>query len=202
MNKLSIYLRAFEPDDYKLINTWRNDYGLQSLTCGHFRYVSTEMEKTWVNAQILNNKDNIYLAIILNDGSDKMIGYTSINDINHFDRKARGGGIVIADKPSTSAEILTDTFILLFRHVFDDLNLHRFTGACLEEHKQSRLMMETVGMKMEGMEYDSICKMGKFHNICKYVILSDDYFRMVENGEFTMKSFMKRYKQAKSNINQ
>lgn len=200
MNNRSVYLRAFEPEDYKLINKWRNDFEIQSLTCGHFRYVSTIMEKSWTENLMLNNKENVYLSIILNDGSDKMIGYTSINNINHIDRKAHGGGIVIGDKETRGADILTDTFILLFQHAFDDLNLHRLTGACLEEHTDSRLMMETMGMKMEGIEYDSICKLGKYHNVCKYAILSNDYYRMTNNGDFSMKSFLQRYKQAKSNL--
>lgn len=200
MNQLSVYLRAFEPEDYKLINTWRNDYDIQSLTCGHFRYVSTEMEKDWANTQMLNNRENVYLAIVLNDGSDKMIGYTSINNINHIDRKAHGGGIVIGDKGARGAEILTDTFFLIFKHAFYDLNLHRFTGACLEEHTQSRLMMETMGMKLEGMEYESICKMGRYHNVCKYAILSNDYYRMLKNDDFLMKGYLKRFKTAKTNL--
>lgn len=198
MTKLSVYLRAFEADDYKFINIWRNNYNIQSLTCGHFKYVSTEMEKNWANAQMLNNKENVYLAIILNDGSDKMIGYTSINNINHIDRKANCGGIVLGDRESSGADVLTDTFFLLFRHAFCDLNLHRFTGGCLEEHTQSRLMMETMGMKLEGLEYDSIFKMGKFHNLCKYVILSDTYYKMLENNDFSMKEYLKRFKNAKS----
>jgi hypothetical protein len=45
MNNYSVYLRAFEPNDYLLINNWRNDRSIQKRTCGNFRYVSTEMEK-------------------------------------------------------------------------------------------------------------------------------------------------------------
>lgn len=198
MKEFSVFLRAFEPEDFKCINSWRNDYNIQSLTCGHFRYVSSEMEKSWANAKMLNNRDDIYLSIVLNDGSGRMVGYTSINNINHLDRKAHLGGIVIGDKESRGADILIDTFLLLFQHAFNDLNLNRITGACLETHVQSRQMMESMGMIMEGMEYESILKMGKFHNVCKYVILSHSYFNMIECGGFSLKSIIKRYKTVKT----
>lgn len=198
--KYTVYLRAFEPEDYQLINKWRNDYDIQNLTCGHFRYVSSQMEKSWVEEQMMNNRQNIYLAIILNDGSDRMIGYTSINNINYLDRNAKGGGIVIGDKESRNIDILVDANILLGRHIFCDLNLHRISGACLEEHTESRMMMELFGMRLEGIEYDSIYKNGRFHNKCLYSLLSTDYFSDVDSEVDEYKIFLKRFRESKKRL--
>jgi RimJ/RimL family protein N-acetyltransferase len=74
MEKYSIFLRAFESGDYLLINKWRNDPDVQRMTGGLIKFVSSEMEKEWVHNKMLNNSKDIYLAICLNDESQKMIG--------------------------------------------------------------------------------------------------------------------------------
>ncbi len=63
----SIFFRAFEDGDYLIINKWRNDPQLQALTGGVFRYVSSEMEREWVHRKMLDNTQDHYLAICLND---------------------------------------------------------------------------------------------------------------------------------------
>jgi RimJ/RimL family protein N-acetyltransferase len=200
MDNYSVYLRAFEPDDYLLINNWRNDRNIQKMTCGNFRYVSTEMEKSWVNGKMLNNTTDIYLAICLNDGSKKMIGYTSINNVDMINRKADCGGIVIGEKNERNGKVLIDAFLLIFEHVFDDMGIHRFTGACLEEHKNSRIMMEMLGFKKEGISVDSIYKEHKYHNVYNYVILDTDYHDFVNKENYSEMSIAIRVSQIRKTI--
>lgn len=187
-----VFLRAFEPNDYIQINKWRNNYEIQRLTCGRFRYVSSEMEKNWTQQQMLNNTSNIYLSICLNDETQEMIGYTSINDIDYANRKAHGGGIVIGEQSYRSGQYLIDTLLLIFEHVFNDLGMHRFTGSCLQEHRHSGLMMEMMGFRLEGIERESIYKMHNYHNIHKYSILAKDYYELLNNGEYNEMSIAKR----------
>ncbi len=40
-----VYLRAFEPDDYRLINKWRNDPEINKYLGGNTFLVSSEREK-------------------------------------------------------------------------------------------------------------------------------------------------------------
>ena len=134
MSNYSVFLRAFELEDYLLINKWRNDFEIQKLTCGTFRYVSSEMEKTWVQDKIMNNNHNIYWAICLNDEAKTMIGYTSINNIDYVNRSVHGGGIVIGERSLSSGNILIDVFLLKFDYIFNHLNLNRYTASCLESH--------------------------------------------------------------------
>ena len=93
----SIFFRAFEENDHVLINKWRNDKNIQTLTGRAFRYISSQMEKEWVKDKMFNNTKDIYLAICLNDESCKMIGYCSINSIDYINRSAEQGGLVIGD---------------------------------------------------------------------------------------------------------
>ena len=73
MEENKIFLRGFEPEDYILINQWRNDPEMQKLLSGNFRYVSLEMEREWVRQKMMNNTKEIYLSVCLNDESRRMV---------------------------------------------------------------------------------------------------------------------------------
>lgn len=189
----TIFLRAFESDDYILINKWRNDPEIQKLTGGTFRYVSLEMEKQWVHDKMMNNTKDIYLAICLNDESRRMIGYTSLNNIDYINRSVFGGGVIIGDKEYRDGFALFERALLLMSYVFDELNMHRLYGSCLEDHKTSRSMLYALNYTCEGMEREAVYKHGKYHNRMMYSILADEYRRSLDNGEFQMNSIIKRF---------
>jgi ribosomal-protein-alanine N-acetyltransferase len=149
---------------------------------------------------MLNNTKDIYLAICLNDESKKMIGYASINNIDMINRKADCGGIVIGEKNERNGKVLIDTFLLIFEHVFNDLGIHRFTGACLEEHKNSRIMMEMLGFKKEGIAIDAIYKEHKYHDVYNYVILDSDFCNFVNQEKYSEMSIAMRVNQIKKTM--
>lgn len=191
MKKNSVFLRAFEPEDYKVINKWRNDFDVQRMTVGRFRYVSPEREKEWVKYQIENNSTDVYLAICLNDETQKMIGYTSINNIDYVNRKAFMGGIVMAGD-SHNSKHLTDAFLLIFDHVFVDMSLHRLEGDFLADYKNAILMNKMLGWTFEGRVRDAVFKEQKFHDLYLISMLDSDYFELLNNGGFEDKAIRKR----------
>lgn len=196
----SVFIRAFGTEDYHIINKWRNDPNVQRLTCGHFRYVSLEMEKAWVHQKMMNNTQDMYFAICLNDETQRMIGYTSVNNINTMDRSAHSGAMVIQEEAQRSGEYILDVSVLKMRHVFDDLNIHRYTGSCLEAHISSRLTMEMMGFKLEGVERDAVYKFGRFHNVLRYSILSTEYYELLGSGGYTEAAIGKRLLQARKKL--
>ena len=199
MKKNSVFLRAFEPDDYHLINQWRNDFEVQKYVVGRFRYVSEAREKMWVEYQIENNSTNIYLAICLNDESKRMIGYTSINDIDYVNRKAEMGGIVLAGEGHNSKH-LTDAYQLIFDYVFVDMSLHRLEGVFLEDNKNAVLMNKMLGWRFEGVERDAIFKNQKFHSLVRISMLDNEYFELLDNNGFDDKAFRDRIRIARKEM--
>lgn|SRR5574344_223047 len=183
MKKNSVFLRAFEPDDYILINKWRNDFEVQRNVAGRFRYVSEAREKKWVEYQIDNNTTDIYLAICNNNESKEMIGYTSINDIDYINRKAEWGGIVMAGDNHNSKQ-LTDAILLIFDYAFVDMSLHRLTGAFLDYHKNAFYMNQMMGLKIEGVEKESVFKNQEYHDLYKVAILHNEYFDLLNSGGY------------------
>lgn len=192
MNKYSVFLRAFEPDDYLLTHQWRNDPEIQRLIAGHRRYVSSEMEKEWVRSKMLNNTTDIYWAICTNDEQKKMIGYISVNNIDHWNRIANAGGVVIGDKNEQNAFAAIEAGLLQFEYVFEELNMHKLYGSCLVEHETSLIMALAMGYQLEGTLRDNKFKAGKYHDEYIYSLLEDEYYAAKAEGRLEVRAIMKR----------
>lgn len=199
MREFSVILRPFEIDDHILINKWRNDPDIQRLVCNQYRYVSLEMEKQWVQSKMMHNREDIYLAICLNDETRKMIGYCSINNIDYQNRSAFGGGIVIGDKEERNSSYVIDAIVQIMYHVFFNLSFHRYSGSCMDSHYESQLMSEMLGLKLEAVKRDAILKFGEYHDIYEYSILDTEFKKLWEEGGYTELAVARRlYKIKKS----
>jgi RimJ/RimL family protein N-acetyltransferase len=173
---MRIYLRAFELEDYKLINQWRNDDEIMSLTGALKRYVSTEKEKKWVEEKIFD-ETNVYLAICLRENHE-MIGYTSINNIDWRNKRAEWGGLVIGRRDLWSKGIATDVGAILIRYTFEELGLNRLCGYWLEHHASAEKAWYKVGFIREGLLRQALFKNNSFHNVVVGSILKEEYEKM------------------------
>ena len=178
-----VYLRLLEPEDYVNTYCWRNNYDMQRMTCGPVRFVSREMEKNWTARMSQENGKNIYLAICLIE-NDQMIGWYSINDIDHRNQKCHCGGVVIGEKEYQDGLAYMEADNLAFRYIMNELNVNRITASCLREHVLSRANMEAGFWKLEGIERQSLYKNGIFHDVCHYAFLRSEYMEHLKNGDF------------------
>lgn len=186
-----IYLRLLEPEDWETTHNWRVNYDMQKMTCGPIRFISKEMEKNWVQSKSLSNIAEIYLAICLVE-NDKMIGWISINDIDHRNQKCKCGGIVIGDKQHQDGMAAFEAGRLMLSYIFDELNMNMVRGACLKEHVFSRANMEAKFYALEGIEKEGIYKSGKFHDILHYALSRKEYYLHRENGDYDDSKVIKR----------
>lgn len=198
----SVYFRAFEENDYILINKWRNDRKLQTMTGGNFRYVSLEIEKNWVKEKILNNRTEIYLAICLNDDSRKMIGYLSFNKIDYLNRSAECGGLIIGDKDCRDGMIWIECYLFIMSYAFDVLNLNRLYGVALNEHKLTMTMnLSIMFWTLEGLCKQAVYKGGKYHDLAMLAILRGDYLQHRMQGDYEIDAILKRVRKFKKELN-
>ncbi|MDE6005951.1 MAG: GNAT family N-acetyltransferase [Muribaculaceae bacterium] len=192
----SVFLRPFLISDTETINQWRNNEAIQQWTAGRFRKVSIEIERNWVQSKMTNNEKEEYFAICLNDSSKEMIGYFSIREIDIYNRKCFFGGIVI-DPEYQEGVYMIDTHLIAFDYAFIHLGMNRIAGTCLEEHPVSRIMMEMLGFKLEGIEQNSVYKNHKYHNLCNYALLYEDYKHYMKDNYYSKKNILKRLMQLK-----
>lgn len=194
MEAYSIFLRAFEPGDYLLINKWRNDPDVQKMTGGLIKYVSSEMEKEWVHDKMLNNTKDIYLAICLNDESQKMIGYLSLNNIDHLYKSADAGGSVIGDKDNQDGFAIFESMKILLDYAFYQLNLNRITATCFPNHFLAPHSLRSLGFQKEGTMREVIYKHGSYLDMDFYSLLRADFDKIAAENGYKIMSIIKRCK--------
>lgn len=170
--KEHVFLRAFEFGDLSFLNSLRNDEEIFLNTCGNKYFISSEYDRKWIEDKIFNNQFQIYLAICLT-GSNEIIGYLSLNNIDYRNRKAEWGGIIIAKKYANKG-YANDAAILLIKFVFEELGLHKLYGYVLEKHAISIHLLEKLGFINEGLIHDFIFKNNKFHNVIFVSLLKEN----------------------------
>jgi RimJ/RimL family protein N-acetyltransferase len=190
--KRSIKFRALNEDDCILMHKWRQDEEIQRLVGRYYKFISLEMERTWIKKVMMDNTENIYLAICLNDESEQMIGYTSLNNINYHDRTAITGGLVFGEKDYRDGIMLIDYYLMIYDYAFNQLNMNRLYGYCLESHKTTIRMAVMMGHEIEGISRQGIFKNGEYQNLVNLSILKEDYSRILNSGGFTLKEITKR----------
>jgi len=179
MNKenFRVYLRAFEPDDYKTTIKWRKDDEIWNMVGGPKYFVSTEYEKKWIEDAIWS-KDQIKLGICLKE-TNELIGFGSIININWINRSAHCPSM-IGEKKYWGKGLGTESRILLLDFAFKERGFNRIWALILESNIGSIKMCERCGYKKEGLLRQSVYKNGKFQNQIIMSILSDEFYKMLK----------------------
>lgn len=167
-----VYLRALEPDDYKISLKWRNDNDIWNQLGGCKYFVSEAYEKKWVEEAIFDSK-NIRLAICLKE-NDKYIGNVYIVDINQFARRGNSQ-IIIGDRDSWGKGYATEAYKLLLDYAFKERGFHRIAAHVLEDNKASIALHLKCGYTQDGIFRKSVFKNGEWKNQIIFSILEEEY---------------------------
>lgn len=197
-----IVLRMFEEDDCILINKWRNDPSQIELMHAPFRYISLGIEREWVRSKMMENTREIYLAICLNDESRRMIGYTSIIDVDYLNRKALIGGIWIGEQEYRNGEYAAEALYGMVRYGFMTYNLERLSTYCLTNHPSSLSLFMSLGFNIEGCLRHSCLKDGCFHDEYLIALLHEDFMRLSQQGQYALPNICQRRSQCLSALRQ
>tara|TARA_R110001583_G_scaffold8896_2_gene41976 strand:- start:25509 stop:26048 length:540 start_codon:yes stop_codon:yes gene_type:complete len=171
---MNIFFRAFELEDAEFINALRDDEIMESKIGGNKRFVSLARERKWVEDIIYGDyKEQIYFAICEN-GSKDIIGYSSISDIDHFNKSCSLSGIKLEPEFSKKGYGI-QVIILMLRYAFEELGMERCTSICLENHVVMSKVLERVGFHTEGLLRHSLFKNGSYQNQYLFSIIKADY---------------------------
>ena len=167
-----VYLRALEPDDYKLSVKWRNDDEIISMVGGPKHYVSQERERQWVLNSI-NNNDKLVLAICLVE-NDKYIGNIMMQEVDYINRSCHIP-ILIGDKNEWNKGYATEARMILLKFAFDERGMERVFATVVDNNQASIRMHQKCGYKVEGIMRNAVFKGGKFHDLTMLAVLKDDF---------------------------
>jgi RimJ/RimL family protein N-acetyltransferase len=171
---MDIYFRAFELEDAEFINSLRNIENMENLIGGNKRYVSLARDRKWVENIILGDSQKTIYIAICEIGSVDIIGYTSISNIDHFNKSCNWGGIKLEPKFNRRG-YGTQIAFLVIKYAFEELGMERVVGVCQEEHVVAKKMMAKVGYKVDGLQRHSLYKNGSYHNQYMMSILRKEY---------------------------
>jgi RimJ/RimL family protein N-acetyltransferase len=175
---MKVYLRAFESQDLDLLHKWHNDDEINMVTGGRKFFISKERERKWLEDKMLNDRDQLYCAICIAE-SLKMIGFTSLNEIDYVSRKAVWGGIAIGDSTERGKGYAKSASILLFNHGFNELNLNKIYGRWLASNEGSIILGKKLGFKQDGILREELFKGNKFHDIIVMSLLKSEFVEKI-----------------------
>lgn len=171
-----VYLRAFEPEDYKTSIKWRNDDEIWNHLGGVKYFVSEAYEKKWVEDAIFDPKV-IRLAVCLKE-NNRYIGNVYILDINERDRKGNSH-ILIGEREFWGKGYATEAYELLLDYAFNERAFHRIGAHVLEENAASIALHKKCGFSQDGVFRKATFKNGKWQNQIIFSILEEEYFEKI-----------------------
>lgn len=173
---IDFFLRAFEPDDYKVTALWRKDPDIMNSLGGNHFFVSEFREKSWVENKSMGDNSEIYMAICLTE-DQRLIGYTSINNIDLRNSRAEWGGTIIGDKHYWGKGIASKAAEMMLDYLFAQYPVHKCYGYCLEEHTVTIRMLASLGFSQDGIMREHIYKNGEYKSLLVFSILREEYLR-------------------------
>ena len=189
----TVFFRAFEEEDAVLIYQWMNDDKLKQHSIGLNRRMCKEEALDWVKSKMRHNPYQVWWAICSVE-TNEMIGYMSLTDIHYINSSANFSGIVIGDKRYNDGFAWIESYLFIYEYAFERLNLNRLEGHHIDGHTQTRAIGDVFFRNKEGVLRQACFKNGKYYDVVVLSILRDEYFRHKENGDFSMKSIIKRFR--------
>lgn len=151
---------------------WLNDAEVCQYNSHHVYPYGPIQAEQYISS-LENNKNNLVLAIIARDTS-KHIGNISLQNIDYINRNAEYA-IILGDKAYHGKGVAKEVSLLLLKHGFNSLNLHRiYCGTSSANIAMQRLAI-ALGMKEEGRRKQALYKNGLYYDVLEYGLLREDF---------------------------
>ena len=150
INGKRIILRDWKDEDIMDLQSGLNNINVSKwLASVPYPYTKQDAESFIAfSKQVGENSKNIMLAIVLKE-NNKVIGGTSIENINTKDGTA-GGGIWINEKYQKNGYGI-EAFCTRAKYCFEKLNLRRLENGYFKGNEKSKNMQHKLGYKDEGI---------------------------------------------------
>lgn len=196
----TVIFRAFEEQDIDSIYRWKNDDDLNKLTVGLNRKVCKDDVAKWVRSKMPHNPYEVYWAICPKEEPEKIIGYAQLTEIHFINSSANFSGILIGDKDYQNGFAWLETYLFIMEYAFERLGLNRLYGESVLGHKDSNGIGKFLFWSKEGVLRQAVFKNGEFFDLLLGSILKSEYFLHKKNGDYEIKSILKRIRNYKRNI--
>lgn len=153
---------------------WFNDPEVCRFN-SHGRFPNSPERMESYYRHVTSSKNDLVLAIVLKKTSAH-VGNIALQNINWIDRSAEYA-IVIGDKSAWGAGVGKEASLLIVRHGFLELNLHRIHCGTSEDNEGMKRLAGVMGMTEEGRRRQAIFKHGRYRDVIEYGVLRADFDR-------------------------
>ncbi|MBQ6275440.1 MAG: GNAT family N-acetyltransferase [Bacteroidales bacterium] len=195
----TVFFRAFEEGDIDAIYQWKNDDELNKMTVGLNRKICKDDVSKWVRSRMPHNPYEVFWAICANDETQRIIGYTQLTDIHFINSSANFSGIMIGDKNYKDGFAWLEAYMFVMEYAFERLGLNRLYGSSILEHKETNAIGKILFWEDEGIMRQAVFKNGKHYDLLIRSILKNEYFDHKNNGDYEIRSILKRFRDIKHN---
>lgn len=168
-----VFLRALEISDAERLVKWRNDSEITNLLGGNTFFVSIYRETEWLKKTMLDDSENLRLAICLNDKSN-FIGLVNLTNINWINRNAEFS-ILIGEKFHWGKGYAKQAALLALNHAFKELNLHTIYLKVRTDNQKALDLYKKLGFVTEGVLRDVLYKNSKYISMIVMSILKNEF---------------------------
>lgn len=169
-----VYLAPYNKEDAEIYANWLNDFKITDYLGNSNKIVTLESEEKYLEEQI--EAEATFAIVELKE--DKLIGSISLNNINHFKRKATLG-IFIGDTDFRGIGYGTEAIQLILDYGFNYLNLNNINLDVIEFNERAINCYKKCGFTEMGRRRKCEFINGKYYDTIQMDILAEEF-----NGEF------------------
>ena len=195
-----VSFRDFEERDIDFIFRCKNDEKLNALIVGQWHPFTYEEAVRWVQGCMGVHDTYKFWAICTNDKEMRIVGWTSLSEINLVDNSACFHGIVIADPDYRDGFAWIETYLFVYSYAFEQLNLNYVYGSALTDHITSQTMRRVMYSKTIEKKENAVFRDGKYHDVSKGVLFKEDYINHKIQGDYEFKAILKRLRTIKKEL--
>jgi RimJ/RimL family protein N-acetyltransferase len=168
-----VVLRGVKEADLKgNYSRWFDDAEVNRFNSHHRLPSTAEQTESFFRRMSVSSTD-LWLAMTLRD-SGEHIGNIALHGIQWVDRTAEYA-IVLGERTAWGRGIAKEASVLILRHGFLELNLHRVHCGTSEDNLAMQALARFMGMTQEGRRRAAIFKSGRHRDVLEYGILRDEF---------------------------
>lgn len=168
-----VRLRAFREDDLKNVLAWLNNPAVTRYLSS-MRPWSVVEERGWLD-RAMRNDDPTAVTYVIESADGEYAGSIGLMHIDGRNRRAEVG-VVISRPEDWGRGMGTEAMLLMLRHAFEEMNLHRVTLRVYTFNERAQRSYAKIGFVEEGRLREDTYRHGAWHDTVLMGILADEFF--------------------------
>ncbi len=189
----TVTFREFEERDIDFVQRCKNDEKLNSMIVNQSKQFTREDAEKWVHGCMGEHDSFKFWAICTNDEEQRIVGWTSLSQIDSVNKSVCLHGTVIGDADYRDGMVMFEAQLFCLDYIFNKRGFNRAYGSCFSDHPISPYILSAIGFVHEGTRREYSYREGQYHDLNEYGMLKREYDAFVANGDFEQRKLVKKF---------